>query len=130
MKFLVDQLPYYNEFCPLSTVCWYTKCPRYWDKEKVCSDDNPHECLFLVETSIDSAKSDDHEDTEDHCCGTCKHFGGPYTMSICAICIGHSNWEAKQFKHLNVKLLIHLSEVQELNPDGQLAPIVAVEKGD
>ena len=26
-------------------------CPRYWDKHKVCSDNNPHECLFLVEAS-------------------------------------------------------------------------------
>lgn len=49
MKFLVNELPYYNEFCPLSNVCWYTECPRYWDKDKVCSDDNPHECLLLVE---------------------------------------------------------------------------------
>ena len=26
-------------------------CPQYWSKDKVCSDNNPHECLFLVEAS-------------------------------------------------------------------------------
>lgn len=26
-------------------------CPRNWNKDKVCSDNNSHECLFLVETS-------------------------------------------------------------------------------
>ena len=26
-------------------------CPQYWGKDKVCSDNNPHECLFLVEAS-------------------------------------------------------------------------------
>ena len=27
------------------------KCPQYWGKDKECSDNNPHESLFLVETS-------------------------------------------------------------------------------
>ena len=53
MKFIVDELPYYEEFCPLYRMCWDNandyKCPRHWDKYKVCSDNNPHECLFLVE---------------------------------------------------------------------------------
>ena len=26
-------------------------CSQYWGKNKVCSDNNPHECLFLVEAS-------------------------------------------------------------------------------
>ena len=51
MKFIVDELPYYEEFCPLYTICWHHDCPRHWDKYKVCSDNNPHECLFLVEAS-------------------------------------------------------------------------------
>jgi hypothetical protein len=51
MKFIVDELPYYEEFCPLYTICWCHDCPRFWDKDKVCSDNNPHECLFLVEAS-------------------------------------------------------------------------------
>lgn len=55
MKFIVDELPYYEEFCPLYPMCWDNandyKCPRYWDKDKVCSNDNPHECQFLIETS-------------------------------------------------------------------------------
>lgn len=55
MKFIVNQLPYYGELCPLWTMCSKNakehECPRYWDKDKVCSDDNPHECLLLVEAS-------------------------------------------------------------------------------
>ena len=55
MKFIVDKLPYYEEFCPLYPMCWDNandyKCPRYWSKDKVCSDDNLHECPFLVEAS-------------------------------------------------------------------------------
>lgn len=53
MKFIVNELPYYEEFCPLYLMCWDNandyKCPRYWAKDKVCSDDNPHECRFLIE---------------------------------------------------------------------------------
>lgn len=53
MKFVVDQLPYYGEPCPLRTMCsknvTYHECPRYWDKYKVCSDENPHECGHLIE---------------------------------------------------------------------------------
>lgn len=53
MKFIVNELPYYEEFCPLYLMCSDNandyKCPRYWDKDKVCSDNNPHECLFLIE---------------------------------------------------------------------------------
>lgn len=54
MKFLVDQLPYYEGACPFWTMCWHNTskehCPRFWDKYKVVSDENPHECDFLVET--------------------------------------------------------------------------------
>lgn len=57
MKFLVDTLPYYEGFCPfcecvkvLTCLCSETPdCPRHWDKEYVCSDDNPHECEMLKE---------------------------------------------------------------------------------
>lgn len=54
MKFIVDELPYYEELCPFYPMCSDNAnsymCPRYWDKEKVCSDNrNPHECRFLIE---------------------------------------------------------------------------------
>lgn len=51
MKFVVNQLPYYGELCPLWTMCSKNakehECPRYWDKYKVCSDENTHECEHL-----------------------------------------------------------------------------------
>ena len=53
MKFVVDELPYYGDFCPFQSMCYDNanndKCPRYWSKYKVCSDDNPCECHFLIE---------------------------------------------------------------------------------
>lgn len=53
MKFVVDQLPYYEELCPLWMTCSKNakkhECPRYWDKYEVCSDENPHECEHLIE---------------------------------------------------------------------------------
>lgn len=53
MKFLVDSLPYYNEFCPFwdAGYCNSTdeNCPKTWNKEKVCSESNPHECGWLRE---------------------------------------------------------------------------------
>lgn len=53
MKFLVDELPYYGGFCPFYMMCIdsesESRCPRYWDKDTVCSYDNPCECKFLVE---------------------------------------------------------------------------------
>lgn len=54
MKFVVDQLPYYEELCPLWMACSKNtnkhECPRYWDKYKVCKlDENPHECEHLIE---------------------------------------------------------------------------------
>lgn len=67
-------------------------------------------------------KNDHDENTEDRRCQTCKHLGDSNMESSCAPCFGYSNWGAKQFKSF--------SEVQELNPNGELAPIVAVEKGD
>lgn len=57
MKFLVDQLPYYEETCPFWMMCCHNAseeaCPRYWSKYKVTSDENPHECEFLIETKGD-----------------------------------------------------------------------------
>lgn len=56
MKFVVDQLPYYEEFCPFVERCGadvrLDKCPRHWDKYTVCSDDNPHECRYLIEQEV------------------------------------------------------------------------------
>ena len=55
MKFIVDSLPYYGEPCPHSWTlggnCYSSDeyCPRKWSKEKVCSDENPHECEWLKE---------------------------------------------------------------------------------
>jgi hypothetical protein len=62
MKFLVDTLPYYGENCPFSkyfnrdTFCYGSviTCPRYWDKHKICSDENPHECELLKEVDMDA----------------------------------------------------------------------------
>ena len=53
MKFIVDQLPYYGDDCPLGPLCYDVNdpvaCPRKWSKYKVTSDENPHECLLLME---------------------------------------------------------------------------------
>ena len=53
MKFIVDQLPYYGDQCPFMSMCDdvddKTNCPRYWDKYKVCSTKNMHECHYLIE---------------------------------------------------------------------------------
>lgn len=54
MKFIVDSLPYYGGECPFDTpkydsVCRMTKCPQIWDKEFICSENNPHECEYLIE---------------------------------------------------------------------------------
>lgn len=95
MKFLVDELPYYEGFCPFVEKCGADvrlgKCPRYWDKDKVCSDDNQHECRLLIE--MDPAQESNRSD--DRCCRTCRHFGDLDMTSSCAPCYGYSNWEAK-----------------------------------
>lgn len=92
MKFIVNELPYYEDFCPLYPICWDNandhKYPRYWSKDKVCSDDNPHECLLFIE-------NDKSISTNDHGCQDCKHFGDLDMKSSCAICFGYSKWEAK-----------------------------------
>ena len=53
MKFVVDQLPYYEDNCPLGPICRDINdpisCPRKWSKYKVTSDENPHECKLLKE---------------------------------------------------------------------------------
>ena len=68
MKFIVDSLPYYGDECPFSafvydSICYdnKTKCPRYWDKEFICSNDNPHECEFLIEFNTYIEKGKDKE---------------------------------------------------------------------
>lgn len=57
MKFLVDELPYYGDLCPfwMNGICgsYDDECPRFWDKYKVCSEDNPHECMWLKEIECD-----------------------------------------------------------------------------
>lgn len=55
MKFLVDSLPYYVDYCLLESACCDActeYCPRYWDKEFVCSDENPHCCRWLREEEV------------------------------------------------------------------------------
>ena len=58
MKFLVDELPYYGEYCPFASKekCYASvmtnECPRHWNKDKVDSYKNPHECELLKEASI------------------------------------------------------------------------------
>lgn len=56
MKIIVDELPYYEEFCPFWMMCpdhvSDEKCPRHWYKDKVCSDENPHQCHYLRELAI------------------------------------------------------------------------------
>lgn len=58
MKFLVDSLPYYGEFCPFIEKCYKMSlirgpidCPRYWSPDKVCSDKNLGECELLAEVA-------------------------------------------------------------------------------
>lgn len=59
MKFLVDKLSYYGDDCLFFMCCMCraagsrSECPRYWDKYKVCSEDNPHECEWLKEIECD-----------------------------------------------------------------------------
>ena len=52
-KFLVDELPYYGDDCSLLMIgiCHPNEydCPRHWNKYKVSSEENPHECLWLKE---------------------------------------------------------------------------------
>lgn len=49
---------YYDEYCPFASKekCYVSvmidKCPRHWDKYKVCSNENPHECELLKEFSM------------------------------------------------------------------------------
>lgn len=51
MRFLVDELPYYGEPCPFEEICdeCYSGCPKYWDKDTINSENNPHLCTFLIE---------------------------------------------------------------------------------
>lgn len=52
-KFIVDELPYYEDECIffITGMCYQNNedCPRYWNKYKVSSKDNPHECIWLKE---------------------------------------------------------------------------------
>ena len=96
MKFVVDELPYYRGNCPICQACCdrssEDKCPRYWDKYKVCSDENPHECQLLIEAEN---KKNESEKEESRCCNTCAHLHDLSFQSYCAPCFGYSNWEEK-----------------------------------
>ena len=66
--------------------------------QKICSDDNPHECRFLIEAClITFSKPKQKSSHSDDCfCSTCKHFeDSDILKSPCPICIGFSNWEEK-----------------------------------
>lgn len=58
VKFIVDELPYYDMYCPfVSKEKCYTfimtnECPRHLNKNKVNSRKNLHECELLKEVSI------------------------------------------------------------------------------
>ena len=102
MKFVVDELPYYGEFCPFWEMCYDSasddKCPQNWSKYKVCSDDNPHECRFLIEACLIKLEEPEQESnySDDRFCSTCKYFeDSDILKSPCPICIGFSNWEEK-----------------------------------
>lgn len=48
MKFLVDQLPFYGDYCPFYQNCPDNDtddCPRCWNKYDI--EDREHECLWL-----------------------------------------------------------------------------------
>ena len=58
MKFLVDELPYYNGHCYFQDSCRKSSskdCPKVWDKFKVYSSKNPHECELLKEFVEDNS---------------------------------------------------------------------------
>ena len=58
MKFLVDELPYYENYCPFASEekCYASvmtnECPRHWSKYKVDSYENLHECELLKEINL------------------------------------------------------------------------------
>lgn len=55
-KILVDSLPYYGDTCPFQNVCCdyeTDECPIFWNKYKVCSEENTGECCFLKELKED-----------------------------------------------------------------------------
>ena len=55
MRFLVENLPYYYDNCPFVDDCidaGTMNCPRHWDKEFVCSDENPHCCRWMREEEV------------------------------------------------------------------------------
>lgn len=54
MKFLVDKLPFYGEYCPFYENCLNndtSNCPRCWDKYDI--EDREHECCWLKEYKDD-----------------------------------------------------------------------------
>lgn len=102
MKFVVDELPYYGEFCPFWEMCYDSasddKCPQQWSKYKICSDDNPHECRFLIEACLIKPEEPEQESNYSgtRFCSNCKHFEDTGILkSPCPTCIDLSNWEEK-----------------------------------
>lgn len=55
MKTIVDSLPYYGEFCPYAKSDFCTDksslnfCPRFWSKHFIASENNPHQCSYLID---------------------------------------------------------------------------------
>lgn len=55
MRFIVDSLPYYREYCVIGGCgrCEdsnnFQTCPRFWTKEQVKSRNNLGECRYLKE---------------------------------------------------------------------------------
>lgn len=98
MKFVVDELPYYGEFCPFWEMCYDSgsddKCPQQWSKYKICSDDNPHQCRFLIEACL--VKPEESNYSDGRCCKTCGHRGEPDAIYTCITCYNFSNWEVKK----------------------------------
>lgn len=87
MKFLVDELPYYNDDCPFEVVCFASdnrsRCPRHWSKEEICSEDNPHECCMLKEIVENDADKDLTDSDVAHIvrCKNCKYYT-PYVCNL------------------------------------------------
>ena len=87
MKILVDELPYYNDDCPFNAVCFDSdskvNCPRYWSKQEVCSDNNPHECCMLKEIVENDADKDLTDSDVAHIvrCENCKYYT-PYVCNL------------------------------------------------
>lgn len=91
MKIYVDELPYYGEYCPFKDTCWQSEtddCPRHWYKYKVCNNENPHECLMLIEKyNKENIEALDNNGVV-NCCKNCINVIGysGYNDFFCVAC--------------------------------------------